>query len=132
MFIQSRILENLSQDWGTKKLQWYLSNGVIPWCLLGSDPPPKIVLPHVTFLPYGDTQSVSHFLPKLSSTFDMLPKNQMKYPLYQLYQVSSSRIRCDCFSFNLELSSQSHIERISFLIFLELKCNSSINMGCYF
>ena len=55
---------------------------------LGSDPPPpfKIVLPHMTFSPHSVIQSVSHFLPKLSSMYDMLPKNHMKYPLYHWYK----------------------------------------------
>ena len=40
----------------------------------------------MAFSPHGVIQIVSHFLPKLSSTYKMLPKNYMKYPLYQLYK----------------------------------------------
>ena len=44
--------------------------------------PPKFSYPYMTFSPHGIIQTVSHFLPKLSSIYDMLPKNQMKYPLH--------------------------------------------------
>ena len=43
--------------------------------------------------------------------------------------VSSSRICCHWASLNLELPSQTHIVRISFLIILELKCQSWMNIG---
>ena len=74
-----------------------MSNGAILWCPLGSDPPPthppiptppKLSNPHMAFSPHGGIQSVSPFLPKLSSPDDMLPKNHMKYPLHQIYKFS--------------------------------------------
>ena len=83
----------------------------------------------MTFSPHGVIQSVFHFLPKLSSIYDMLPKNHMKYPLYQLYKfpvqayvaIVSVLIKKFCLS-------QTHIARISFLILLEWKCHSSMNI----
>ena len=38
----------------------------------------------MTFSSHGVIQSVSYFLPNLSSTYDTFPKNNMKYHLHQL------------------------------------------------
>ena len=40
----------------------------------------------MTFSSHDVIQSVSLFLPKLSSTYDVRPKNHIKHPLYQLYK----------------------------------------------
>ena len=57
-------MENWSQKHrGTKNFNDTSSNGFIPWCPLGSDPPsPKVFYPHMTFSDHGIIQSVSPFL----------------------------------------------------------------------
>ena len=40
----------------------------------------------MTFSPHDVIQIVSLFLPKLSSTYDVRPKNHIKHPLCQLYK----------------------------------------------
>ena len=57
----------------------------------GQIPPPKFPYHHMTFSPYGIIQSVSYSIPKLSLTYNMLPKNHMKYPLDQLHKFPVQR-----------------------------------------
>ena len=80
------------------------------------------------FSPHGVIQSVSPLLPKVSSTYDMLPKNHMKYPLHQLYNFPvRGYIAIVAVLFqNLHLN-QTYSENL-FLIFWELRCHSSINI----
>ena len=127
-FIPSKILENYSKNWVSKKLQWHLSNVLIPWCLPGSghtSPPSflKTVLFPYDFLPLMVSSKVHPFSPKVSPTYDMFPKNHMKYLPNKLY-----KFPVQGYVVIISVLCQTHIARISFLILLQLRCNTSINI----
>ena len=74
----------------------------------------KIVFHPCGILPNGVTQSLSHLLPKVSSTCYMLPKYHMKYPRinYINFQFKDMlRLRQSCFPFFFLIK---HMERESF------------------
>ena len=127
-FVQGRILENWSQNRDTKKLYLNLSNSAILRCLLGSDPPLQNCITKCHFLPSWCHPKCIPRSPKTVLHIWHAPKEPYKIPPASLIEVYSSRICCHYLSLNLELSSQTHIARISFLILLELKCHSSINI----
>ena len=71
----------------------------------------------MNFSPHGVIQSVSHFLPKLSSTYmsyaiytiyAICSQRTMKYPLHQLYKFPVQAYKHISICLNLELSSQSN------------------------
>ena len=74
-------IEKYTKD---EQINWYVS---VQAC--SSKNPGEIVFlppPPPPQPPIAAIQILSHFLPKLSSTYDMLPKNHMKYPLHHLYK----------------------------------------------
>ena len=88
----------------------------------------KLSFSHMTFCPCGVIQSVSPFLLKVSSTYDMFPKSHMKYSLHQLIWVSSWKICCHCLSINWKRFNFLFNSFFSFWNLLELNCHCSINL----
>ena len=80
----------------------------------------------MTFLPHiVSSKFYPPFLPKLYSTFYMLPKNRMKYSPHQLYKFPVHKyLAIVPVLFSIFLLDQTHIARISFLVIWELRCHS--------
>ena len=93
-------------------------------------PPPPHLIPsrklsyfHMTFFPSRCHPKCIPFSPKVSSTYDMFPKNHMKYLPHKLY-----KFPVQGYVVIISALCQTHIARISFFILLQLRCNSSINI----
>ena len=90
-------------------------------------PPPipsrKLSYFHMTFFPSRCHPKCIPFSPKVSSTYDMFPKNHMKYLPHKLY-----KFPVQGYVVIISALCQTHIARISFFILLQLRCNSSINI----